>query len=59
VARIAAPLWAQPRHRAPSAVAAELVKVTQRYEWETRDEQLLRSREALRHPFKPVSEFRT
>jgi hypothetical protein len=59
VARIAAPGWALPRHRAPAGVVAELFSVMQRYEWETRDEQMLRSREALRHPFKPVSEFRT
>jgi hypothetical protein len=58
MARIAAPLWALPRHKAPAAVGAEVLKVARRYEWETRDEQLERTRQALRHPFNPVSDFR-
>jgi hypothetical protein len=59
LARVAAPAWALPTNAVGSGVGAELRRLVQRYEWETRDDQLLRSRQALRHPFKPVSEFRT
>jgi hypothetical protein len=59
LARIAAPAWSLPRRAVPAGVGAEVLRVVRRYEWETRDEQLLRSRQALRHPLKPVSEFRT
>jgi Uncharacterised nucleotidyltransferase len=58
LARIAAPAWALPGRAAPAAVGAEVLKVARRYEWENRDEQWLRSRQALRHPFRTVSEFR-
>lgn len=59
VARIAGPLWALPPRQAAAAIAVELLHVPQRYDWETREEQLQRTRQALRHPFKPISEFRT
>jgi hypothetical protein len=59
LARIAAPAWALPPDAVPAGVGTEILKVVRRYEWETRDDQLLRSRQALLHPFKPVSEFRT
>jgi hypothetical protein len=58
LARIAGPVWALPRRRILAGVSDELLRVVQRCEWETRDDQLLRSRQALRHPFTPVSEFR-
>jgi hypothetical protein len=58
LARVAAPVWALPGRIAPGAVGLELLSVARRYDWESRDEQLLRSRQALRHPFKTVSEFR-
>jgi hypothetical protein len=58
LARIAAPVWALPWRGVPAGVSAELLRVVQRYEWESRDDHLLRTRQALRHPFSPVSEFR-
>jgi Uncharacterised nucleotidyltransferase len=58
LARLAGPVWALPRRRIPAGVGDELLRIVQRCEWETRDDQLLRSRQALRHPFTPVSEFR-
>lgn len=59
LARIAAPAWALPSRAVPARVGAELLGLSQRYGGESRSEHLLRSRQALRHPFKPVSEFRT
>ena len=58
LARSAAPVWGLPRGRAPAGVGAELLRTVQRYEWQSRDDQLVHSRLALRNPFKPVSESR-
>ena len=58
LARIVAPIWGLPRRGVPAGVGAELLRAVRRYEWETRDEHMLRCRLALRRPFKPVSEFR-
>jgi Uncharacterised nucleotidyltransferase len=58
LARLAAPAWALPPRRVPAGVGDELLRLVQRGAWETRDDQLLRSRRALRHPFRPISEFR-
>jgi hypothetical protein len=59
LSRIAGPAWALPRRAVPAGVRHELLCVTRGYDWETRDEHLLRARHALRHPFKPVSELGT
>jgi hypothetical protein len=58
VARLVAPAWALPPRSIPAGVRAELLRIVQPGAWETREDQLERSRLALRHPFKSVSEFR-
>jgi hypothetical protein len=59
VARLVAPAWALPPRSIPAGVRAEVLRIVQPGAWETREDQLERSRLALRHPFKSVSEFRT
>jgi hypothetical protein len=58
LARVAAPAWALPPRRVPAGVGDELLSFVQPGAWETRHDQLLRFRQALQHPFRPISEFR-